>query len=274
MRIIFSRKGFDSSAGGTASPLIDGRPVSLPIPTRMPTPTCYRDLPDPIPRCVRDLTRGRIVAARPCHLDPDLVRDSLPRTRGWRGALGQTGSAQAHLRNQGVGVGDLFLFWGLFRPVAYRAQWRYVGAREHRLFGWLQVGAVVEVPEDPSGVLARWPWLATHPHVRTGWHARNTLYLARKRLDIGGVTARRPGWGVFSRGLRITADASIRPSTWAVPAWLNPALGGVGLSYHRRERWTAAGELRVVGRGQEFVADVGDRSDVRTWLDELFEIAG
>jgi hypothetical protein len=28
------------------------------------------------------------------------------------------------LMNQGVGVGDLLLFWGLFRPVAYRSRWR------------------------------------------------------------------------------------------------------------------------------------------------------
>jgi hypothetical protein len=44
MKIIFSRKGVDSAAGRCASPLLAGRPLSLPIPTRMPTATKYRDL--------------------------------------------------------------------------------------------------------------------------------------------------------------------------------------------------------------------------------------
>jgi hypothetical protein len=38
VKLILSRKGFDSAAGGVPSPLIDGRPVSLPIPTRQPSP--------------------------------------------------------------------------------------------------------------------------------------------------------------------------------------------------------------------------------------------
>jgi len=33
MKLILSRKHSDSSAGGCPSPLIDGRPVSLPIPS-------------------------------------------------------------------------------------------------------------------------------------------------------------------------------------------------------------------------------------------------
>jgi Nucleotide modification associated domain 3 len=34
MKVVFSRKGFNSSAGGAPSPIIDGRPISLPIPMR------------------------------------------------------------------------------------------------------------------------------------------------------------------------------------------------------------------------------------------------
>ena len=32
MKLVFSRKGFDSSAGGFPSPIINGKPISLPIP--------------------------------------------------------------------------------------------------------------------------------------------------------------------------------------------------------------------------------------------------
>jgi glycosyltransferase involved in cell wall biosynthesis len=34
MKVVFGRKGFDSSAGGAPSPIIDGKLISLPIPMR------------------------------------------------------------------------------------------------------------------------------------------------------------------------------------------------------------------------------------------------
>src|SRR6185312_3341283 len=96
--------------------------------------TRFRDLKDPIPGMVADLTsklpdrntgtpRRRVFKLQNddfCHLDPDI--DILAfrhgRPEGWRGALGQIGKSQGHLEKSGVGPGDLFLFWGLFQPVA------------------------------------------------------------------------------------------------------------------------------------------------------------
>lgn len=93
MKLIFSRKGFDSSAGGVPSPLVQERPISLPVPTRMPTSTRYVDLPTGVAELVSDLTLGRIAADQPCHMDPDINATSLPRQPGWRGALGQVSAA-------------------------------------------------------------------------------------------------------------------------------------------------------------------------------------
>jgi hypothetical protein len=93
VKLIFSRKGFDSSAGGVPSPLVDCRPISLPIPTRMPTSTRFGNLSNEVAQLVFDLTRGRIAADRPCHLDPDLDASSLVRQPGWRGAFGQVSAA-------------------------------------------------------------------------------------------------------------------------------------------------------------------------------------
>lgn len=90
MKLIFSRKGFDSSVGGVPSPLVDDRPISLPIPTRMPTPTQYADLSTGVAELVTVLTRGRIAADRPCHLDPDLDANSIARLPGWRGPWGRS----------------------------------------------------------------------------------------------------------------------------------------------------------------------------------------
>ncbi len=268
MKLIFSRKGFDSSAGGVPSPLVDGRPISLPIPTRMPTPTRYADLSTDVAELVTDLTRGRIAANRPCHLDPDLDAGSLARLPGWRGALGQVSAAQSHLSNNGVGRGDVFLFWGLYRPVvrSRAGTWTYAGLAEHRLFGWLQVDEVLAVGEVPLSALRSYPWLVSHPHLATGWAANNTVYVARERLTVPGRAVDLPGFGVLGRGLRLTAPGSTQPSLWAVPPWLDPLRGGTGLTYHPAERWNPDSTLRSAARGQEFVADIGERRDSLDWL--------
>jgi hypothetical protein len=272
VRVIFSRKGFDSATGGCASPIINGRPVSLPIPTRMPSAVTFGDLSGDIGTVVRDLTKGRHTANHACHLDPDLEAAALHRHPGWRGAFGQVEHSQSHLSNQGVSTGDLFLFWGLFRPARKVQRWEYVGPREHRIFGWLQVQEVIRAGANGSDVARSTPWLADHPHARDGWHASNTIYTAapvlKLRQPVDGVA----GWGRFNRGLRLTALRSQKVSTWLVPAWLNPACGGVGMTFHDRpERWSTSGTVTTVGRGQEFVADIGERADALDWLEQLFE---
>lgn len=269
MRIIFSRKGFDSSAGGCPSPLIDGQPLSLPIPTRMPSPVTFADLGEKIAAIVPTLTRRTIRADSPCHLDPDLKATALPRLPDWRGSLGQVGAAQSHLANQGVTINDVFVFWGLYQPTASKPQWHFTGPREHRVFGWLQIGEIWKVGADPQAVLKAHPWLGDHPHAHPGWGANNTIYVATHQLQIDGQALNYPGWGLFPTGLRLTASDSDRPSIWQVPAWLHPAEGGVGMSYHPAKRWQKNGRLDAAARGQEFVANIQDRADAREWLVNL-----
>lgn len=268
MKIIFSRKGFDSAAGGVPSPIVDGRPISLPIPTKMPSPLRFADLPVELPQLVADLSNGRVDTNRTCHLDPDIDAMLLTRKPGWRGALGQDGAAQGHLTKQRIEADDLFLFWGLFRPAAKRSgRWAYIGPREHRIFGWLHVGEVLPLGTDGSHALQRYPWLDQHPHVRPGWGVNNTLYVASEGFPLQSRAL--PGFGVLRRGWRLTRTGSPHPSEWSAPAWLNPRVGGTGMSYHPPERW--AGDcVRTAARGQEFVADASGRGDVAAWLGDLF----
>jgi hypothetical protein len=262
MRVIFSRKGFDGVAGGVPSPIIEGHFISLPIPATGRSVTTYEDLG--LGKIVEDLTRGRIDPGHLCHNDPDLKV----------GALGVT-RAQAHLKKQGVGAGDVFLFWGLYRQ-AEKTHDGYCYARsarnEHWLFGWLQVAEVVALGEDGSWFAEERPQLAIHPHCRPGWGASNTLYVATKRVCLGGRMLNVSGAGVFPEAkemLRLTIPGK-NSSLWKVPSWLNPR---VGLSYHRDlARWGRE-TLQVVARGQEFVADVDDNPDALAWLEELFQHA-
>ena len=102
MKLVFSRKGFDGSAGGFPSPIIDGKPISLPIPYPNSI-VSYKHFN--LGKIVKDLTGRKLGEKDLCHKDPDLEM----------GAFGQVSSAQSHLDNQNVGSGDLFLFFGWFR---------------------------------------------------------------------------------------------------------------------------------------------------------------
>lgn len=260
MRVIFSRKGFDSRAGGVPSPIINGHFISLPIPAAVRSATTYERLG--LGKIVEDLTGRRIGARQLCHDDPDFRF----------GALGPGGAARGHLERQGVGAGDLFLFWGLFRQAEKIANgYRYVRSarKEHWLFGWLQVAKVIALGEDGSWFVRKHPELARHPHCRPGWGAHNTLYVATKRVRVGGRTLNVPGAGIFPEAremLRLTARGENR-SLWTVPAWLKR----VGLSYHRDPARWGRETLQVVARGQEFVADVDNDPDAFAWLEELFQ---
>jgi hypothetical protein len=268
-RIVFSRKGFDSSFGGCPSPILHGRPVSLPIPTRQPTPLTFADLRSPIPELVEHLTRGRLGPDRPCHLDPDIDRTAVAhRPPGWRGALGQVAAARAHLANQKVGPGDLFLFWGLFRPVdRLDGRWRYVGRPVHAIFGWLQVAHVYENPG--GGPLPDCPWLDGHPHTQRGWGSDNEIFVAGQHLTVGALGTR--GYGVLQTPFELTAPDAPSPSIWRVPEWLHVDESGTGMTYHPQQRWLPGQRLRSAARGQEFVANIRDRHDALAWAAELIE---
>lgn len=86
------------------------------------------------------------------HLDPDLIQGSIPRQKGWRPIFGQVGASESHLRRQHIGVGDIFLYFGLFRHVEQsNSQLRFVPGSKHLhvLFGWLQIAERVPVSEWP-----------------------------------------------------------------------------------------------------------------------------
>lgn len=282
MKIILSRKGFDSSAGGVPSPILpEGRIVSLPIPDPR-SPVRYGEIGSEgrdIAALVSNLTGGRIRRSSRAHLDPDLLAGDRPRPCGWRPVFGQEGAAQGHLHNQGVGPGDLFVFFGLFQRVLWRrGRYRFdrKAPRVHLIWGWLQVDSVIAVDDCPESIRTR---IGNHPHLARPLDRSNTIYLARRSLTLpDGSSPGLPGSGHFRRlsSSRVLTDpVSLRPGLWRLPVWFAPGDAGDTLSYHRRKnRWRHDGDqvlLQSAGRGQEFVLDTAHRPPVTAWLRELFE---
>src|SRR5438105_4185619 len=108
MKIILSRKGFDTSSGGIPSPIFpDGTLFSLPIPDNS-APTTYAQIDvcgHSAAEVLSDL--GGLPEVSHAHLDPDLREGAISRPTGWRPLFGQDGGAQTHLRKQGVGLGAI-----------------------------------------------------------------------------------------------------------------------------------------------------------------------
>ena len=282
MKLILSRKGFDSAAGGVPSPVLpDGRMVSLPIPDKKSTVT-YEDISysgGSLGPLVAHLTSGRIPPQYHAHVDPDLAHESLSRLPGWRPIFGQTGQAQSHLRNNGVGPGDLFLFFGLFRRVKEQ-DGSYAWAPEarpcHVIWGWLQVAEVLPLGSSrPHG----YEWAEYHPHFHRGIDPNNVVYIARRHLALDNVNPNSfPGAGVFPRfapSRQLTAPLAEKTTTWELPAWFHPSGNQTPLTYHSdAQRWRGQGErvqLQAVARGQEFILDCDEYPEAVRWAGDLLQ---
>ncbi len=277
MRVILSRKGFDSKYGGVPSPILpDGRMISLPIPDR-DAPISYGAIKRDgicLGELAADLTRGEIPPTYLAHLDPDLDAQAVARPAGWRPIFGQSGAALSHLRKEGVMPGDLFLFFGWYRPVEQVAKrWRYVRGSQsvHALWGWMRIGAIHACGSLPSAV-AR--WAAGHPHLSGPHPAENDVIIAAEELVVAGRQL--PGAGIFtSRSERVlTLDGATR-SVWRVPAWMGPDAGVATLSYHGdQKRWSAidadTSQLKSAAIGQEFVLNVSKPELLDQWLAKMF----
>lgn len=276
MKLILSRKGFDSSSGGCPSPIFpDGTLYSLPIP-HCQSEITYGDLrhgDTNIGEVVADLTRDRFGTDAPAHLDPDINHAAYPRQQGWRPLFGQSGAAQGHLKKQGIQSGDLFLFFGLFRKVEKTSGgWCFVkdAPQQHILWGWLQIGEIHKVDEIPKDEL---PWAQYHPHRHPTREKdpNNTLYVASEALNFGdGAIV--PGAGCFLKfheRLVLTNPEGSGVTDWRLPRCFYPDGGKTPLSYYGKCHWTPDDKYAYVqrtGPGQEFVLNLDQYPGVMDWL--------
>jgi hypothetical protein len=296
--IILSRKGFDSSAGGCASPIFDdGTMISIPIPEGRNSPegpNLHVNFEDifykkecSLGPVVESLTVKKVLGSHKAHLDPDLAYAAIERSPPeWLPSLGQVAVAQTHLANNQVGEGDLLLFFGWFRRVKNVAdKWQYIASEPdlHVLFGWLQIGEIVPVGDNPSAIIAKYPWLVRHPHLADSYahwkgYENNSVYLARKWMSLSGVDDNKiEGGGVFPRfdsPLVLTDKGQNKRSLWRLPSSFCPRDKHT-MTYHRdQKRWEPCPGgylLQTAGRGQEFILETNDYPGAISWVGSLFE---
>ena len=281
MKIVFSRKGFDSSTGKVPSPILpSGELCSLPIPESMPESHSrqYKDIMAGnhcLGDMVNDLTGGKITPDTIAHFDPDLNLSSVPRPENWKPIFGQAGAAERHLQNNGVKAGDIFLFFGWFRQVEVVAgRYQYVSNAPdlHVLFGWLQIEQRLSV-EDFSSIPL---WALNHPHCkRNPYNKLDSIYISTIRIQLPHFAREKSGGGTFRKfdpALCLTAPEKSR-SIWQLPTWFYPSRNKSCLTYHNNlNRWTQKEGhvlLNTVGRGQEFILNCEEYPESLDWLCSL-----
>jgi hypothetical protein len=210
------------------------------------------------------------------HHDPDLDEASTPRTQGWRPLFGQAESASQHLSNQGVGPGDVFLFFGRFRGTRRTANGlEFFGAAIHAIWGFLEVDEVRYPARDPDPPV----WAADHPHYACRderWFDRNNrVYVGRpeSRFQPG-----KDGAGLFRTYhdlLRLTAPPpNVVMSRWRLPIDFYPT-AGARLTNTSPSEWTTDGNyayLQAIGQRQEFVMDLGGA--IEDWVRQIIRRGG
>jgi hypothetical protein len=287
MKIIFSKKGFDSTFGKMPSPIFpDGSMITLPIPddhSNYP----YAAISSPHPAFP---TMEKLLLALGCkenvvqgmaHLDPDLLAGAKPRRGGWRPVLGQSGSALGHLIQNGVGVDDIFLFYGLFQEVLPKPDGNlsFTGKKQQVIWGWLQVAEIHYVHEIFGQ--REYVWLNDHPHLQACTRKDDAIFMSRDSLRLPSVQLRGvPGAGIFGKcrpELTLSYPEGKSFTNWRLPKFFYPFPGKTPLTYHNnKDRWRKKNGYCYLDRvaiGQEFVLHDEYMPDLGDWLHVLFEFS-
>jgi hypothetical protein len=252
-RIILSRKGFDSKAGGEYSPFDPqtGKYILLPIPdgeigNYIGNGTLFEQIEikqDYLPgihstnlgELINNLgykqkTKDKIFEHY-AHFDPWLgecpwIAEGSNHSIG---AFGQVGSPQTQLKNQRVGKGDLFLFFSRFKPInrenAIVPDIIRDNIKEglYFIYGWFKVNKVIERYNDIDDK----DLLKRHPHATQAYFKEknnNTIYIADELLFPNESI---PGCGYFpklSKDLLLTAIDQKSQKNWIPSRWELPVL--------------------------------------------------
>lgn len=265
MKVILSRKGFDSSNGGCASPILpDGTLLSLPIPTN--DDTSFSDI------MWNGISYADILSQikpnksyEKCHLDPDIRDNRIKKIDGWKPAFGQTGAAQGTLMNAGVETGDIFLFFGWFRRIEETNKGFKFVARNNGdfyscndlqvIYGYMQIGQIITDQE----IIKKYYW---HPHsspVHT-CNKNNALYLPTEHLSFNPDLK---GYGTLNyREDRVLTMKGKGRATWNNYSFLSPEH-----VYGNRKNCSKGDGLYYAGIWQELI--VNESEELLDWTKQI-----
>lgn len=274
MKIILSRKGFDSGYGGYPSLILpNNEMITLPIPSTFETDCKYSEIKTKSGNNLYELMKqlnkniriGKFVKLdedTKCHLDPDLSAFSIPREKLWRGAFGQINAAQKVLENNQVKEGDIFLFFGWFNNVVEKTgKYEFQkGNGKHTIFGYLQIDKIIYPHKDdiPN-------WLKNHPHaisLKRLMNPSNCIYIAKETCTFDKNIK---GYGMFEYNPELDLSKNGMTRTcWNLPEIFKE----VKIAYHNQNSWKE-GYFKSACRGQEFCIE--ENKKIEEWAIDLIQ---
>lgn len=270
MKVILSRKGFDSSYGGQPSPILpDGRTLlSFPIPQKQDTlnfhelnyegKTYYELIKELSPK------NSQINIDTCAHLDPDLRKDIYKKRRTkWMPIFGQSHAAQGHLINQKVGVGDIFLFFGWFKHTLKengKLIYDPKGQDLHVIYGYLQIGEIYKHGSNFPN------YAKYHPHCNFEYlnDKTNCIYVAKEKLSFNNYLS---GAGTlnFKDNLVLTKQSKgMSRSKWLLPEFFKD----LKITYHSNNSFKN-GYFQSANIGQEFV--ISENESLTNWVKDIIQ---
>ncbi len=268
MKVVLSRKGFDSTYGGYPSLILPNKEmITLPIPgARLDTK--YYDLKTRSGKSLYSIMHSikgtinknqKLTPNTTCHLDPDICDFSVKRAKGWTGAFGQDNAAATVLKNEDIKEGDLFIFFGWYNDVVIEdGKYSFKnGQGRHTMFGYFQVDKIYHPNEEdvPSQ-------FKSHPHVVYPDRKNNTLYVAKK---VCTFDKKIKGYGMFKYDEELDlTQKGMTKSRWNLPDIFKM----VKIKYHSKDSWKK-GYFQSAGRGQEFVIE--ENKDIEKWAINLIK---
>lgn len=294
MKLVLSRKGFDSGSGGCLSPYNHetGEYIWFPIPEKVKSYSNqirYTDIRvkneylsglkgSNLSEVYKSLKGTERVKLRKneyasiddselfAHFDPMLVmppwieeNEKLNIGKGF----GQFNAAP-HLENHNVNKGSIFLFFGGFQSTSNRK------ISGHYIYGWLKVKKRIEIYKECKEIIEQYN-LDHHPHITEAAFKRNQknyIFLPDQWLfeDLNI-----PGSGYFTTlndDLLLSNSKESNKATWRLPIFLYKNLTQV---HHKTWQEAQDGFCTVkTGIGQEFVTQLTEKGE--EWLRELFVI--
>lgn len=271
MKIILSRKGFDSGYGCYPSFIMPNNDlISLPIPSlkddisysylKYETNDILAMMKLIKPYLILNNQKIGLNENSKCHLDPDLNEKEYKRVEGWKGCFGQSGTAEKVLENNLVKPGDIFLFFGWFNDLDNdNGSLKFVkGNDRHVIFGYLQVGEIIDPVKDniPN-------WLKYHSHAqnrRILSNELNKIYVARETCTFNSQLK---GYRIF----KYTKDLDLSKKGMSRTCWNLPDIfRNVKITYHSESSWHKD-YFKSACRGQEFVIEENEK--VEKWATNL-----
>lgn len=308
MKVILSRKGFDSSYGGFPSIILpDGKMISFPIPEKKYRNNIkeqiikYHFTEDELKNILDLFGKRKIkmpsapqgLEPKDCifHLDPSIQNMDITMTyideenkknkiqlnlnEKKIGALGQSGAAAGHLVNNKISPSDLtkeepalFLFFGLFQET--NKELEPIKKPFHAIWGYLISYAAIDISNNPLIPVE----LKSHPHFinRKTYEKRNIIFYGDTcgtfKFDVN-----------HKEYLQLTKKGSDNLTNWKIQnLWKKmDSKDKITMTYNDKKIKSQLDldsecdeiEFTAASIGQEFIIKNANPQELKKWLKNL-----